>query len=82
MQLSRLQVDIAGKDVVQNDVLDEVGTVILFVIILLDAGKRNAQQLGVLLGIFISTLYKYSIVVLGAAAKGFVGVAVDDKGRS
>ena len=81
MKLSRLEIDIARKNIVENDVLDEVGTVILFIIILLDAGEGHAEQLRVFLRILVGSLHKDSIVVLGAAAKGLVSIAVDHKGR-
>ena len=37
VQLTGLGVDIAGQDVVQHHVLDEVGFVELFIVVLLDA---------------------------------------------
>ena len=74
MKLSCLQIDISGENVVENDVFDEVRAVVLLVVILLDARKGNAEQLSVLLSVLVGTLNKNSIVVLGAAAKGFVGI--------
>ena len=35
-QLARLQIDVAGKDIVEDDVLDKIGAVVLFIIVLLD----------------------------------------------
>ena len=74
VKLSCLEVDISGENVVENDVLDEVRTVVLLIIVLLDARERNAEQLSVLLRVLVSTLNENGVVILGAAAKGFVGV--------
>ena len=82
MKLSCLEVDISGENVVENDVLDEVRTVVLLIIVLLDARERNAEQLSVLLRVLVSTLNENGVVILGAAAKGFVGVSVDHKRSS
>ena len=79
VKLSRLEVNIAGQDVVHNDIFDEVGTVVFFVVILLDAGKADGEQLRILLGIFIGALHKHGVVVFCTAAKGFVCVTVDDE---
>ena len=44
MQLTGLGVDIAGQDVVQHHVLDEVGFVELFIVVLLDALQTDGEQ--------------------------------------
>lgn len=51
VQLAGLGVDIAGQDVVQHHVLDEVGLVELFVMILLDALQADGQHGSKLAGV-------------------------------
>ena len=57
MQLTGLGVDVAGQDVVQHDIFDEVCFVELFIVILLDALQADGQHGGKLLrrGIGAST---------------------------
>ena len=64
VKLSCLEVDISGENIVENDVLDEVRTVVLLIIVLLDARERNAEQLSVLLRVLVSTLNENGVVIL------------------
>ena len=79
MQLAGLQIDIAGQDIVQNDVFNKVSAVILFIIILFDAGKGNRQQGCIFRGKFIGPLDKHRIIIFGMGAEGLKGVAVADE---
>ena len=78
-QFTRLQIDVAGQDVVEDDVLDEVAAVILLIIILLDGRQRNRQELRVLLRDLIASLYKYGILGSGGRTERLVCMSVDDK---
>jgi len=44
MKLAGLYAYIAGENVVENDILDEIISVILFIIILLYAGKGDCED--------------------------------------
>ena len=70
MELVALQVDVAGKDVVQDHVLDEIAPVVLFVVILLDAAQGNRQDLDKLLGFGVLARHKDGVFRTGTAAKG------------
>ena len=80
VQLPRLDIDVTGQDVVQNHVFDEVVAVVLLIIILLDAGKRNCQDVAEFHGHLIRAFYKHRILRLGLGAEGLVGEPVPHKG--
>ena len=79
MQLSGLGVDIAGQDVVQHHILDEVGLVELFIVILLDALQADGQHRRELTGGLVRALHEDSIVVVLGAGELLIGVAIPHK---
>ena len=79
VQLSRFGVDIAGQDVIQHDVFDEVGLIKFFVVILFDALQANRQHGRELLSRFIGALDKCGIVVMLGIRELMVGIAVAHK---
>ena len=79
MQLTRLQIDVAREDIVQNQVLDEIIAVILLVIILLDDNERAGENGGVLRSLVVCTLDKNRRLGSGVRTEGTVAVAVVDK---
>lgn len=79
VKLSCFKVNVTRKNVVKNNILNKVWTIILFVIILLDACKRNRQKLSILLSILIGTLNKYCIIILCIAAERSVCISVHNK---
>ena len=70
MELVALQVDVAGQDVVQDHVLDEVAPVVLLVVILLDAAQGHRQDLDKLLGLRVLARHKHGVLRAGTAAEG------------
>ena len=44
VQLTGLGIDIAGQDVIQHHILDKVGLIKLFVVVLLDALQTDGEQ--------------------------------------
>jgi len=79
VQLAGLGVDIAGQDVVQHHVLDEVGLVELFVMILLDALQADGQHGGKLAGRLVGTFHEHRVIVVLCAGELLVGVAIAHK---
>ena len=79
VQFARLDIDIARQNVFQNDVFDEVVAVILFVVVLLDAGEGDGQNVAELGCDLVGSLHKDRVIRLGPGAERLVGVAVADK---
>ncbi len=79
MQLAGLGVDIAGQDVVQHHVLDEVGLVELFVVILLDALQADGQHGGKLAGRLVGAFHEHRVIVVLCAGELLVGVTIAHK---
>ena len=79
VQLPRLGVDIAGQDVVEHDVLDEVRLIEFFVVILLDALQADGQHGGELLSCGVGALDKDSIVVVLCVGELVIGIAITHK---
>ena len=79
VQLAGLGVDIAGQDVVQHDVLDKVGLIELFVMILFDALQADGEHRGKLASRLVSAFHKHGIVVMLCAGELLVGVTVPHK---
>ena len=78
-QLTCLQIDVAGQDIVEDDIFDKIRAVVLFIIILFDGRERYRQELRVLLRDLVTALYKDSVFGSGRRTEGFEGVTVDDK---
>ena len=64
MQLPGLDVDVAGQDIVQNYIFNEVIAVIFLIVVLLDAGEGDGQNRRIAGGHIIGALDKDSIVRL------------------
>ena len=79
VQLTRFQADIAGKDIIEDDVLYKVVSVILFIVVLLDAGKRDCDNACILCGRLVRALYEYCVIRLNMNAERLVGIAVADE---
>ena len=76
MQLPRFGVDVAGQDVVENDVLDEVRLVEFFVVVLLDALQADGEHGGELLGGSVSALDKDCVVIVLGVGELMVGIPI------
>ena len=74
-QLASLEINIAGENIIKNNVLDEVAAVVLLVIILLDGGEGNSQNVGIAGGKLICTLNENCIFGMGMTAEGLIGIA-------
>ncbi len=79
MQLARLKADITRQNVVENNILDKVVPVVLFVIILLNTGKRNSDNARVLRSRLVGTLHKHRVIGLDMNTKRLIGISVADK---
>ena len=79
VQLPRLGIDVAGQDVVQHHVLDKIGFVELFVVVLLDALQADRQHGGKLGGGLVRALYKHGVIVVLGAGKLLVTVTAPGK---
>ena len=79
MQLPRLGKNIAGQNIIQNNILDEIAAVILFIVVLLDAGERDAEHPAHLGGQIIGAGNEHRVFGFHLGAKGFVGDAVAHK---
>ena len=79
MKLTGLNADIAGEYVIENDILDEIVAVVLFIVILLDAGKGDSEYGRVLACDFICTFNENRIVGLYVNAEGLICISVADK---
>ena len=77
--LAGLQIDVTGQDVVEDHVLDKVAAIILFIIILLDAGKRDRHQRGKAGGLLVGALHEHDILAVRAVAERLVGAGVQNK---
>ncbi len=74
-QLLGLDVDVAGENVVQDDVFDEGALVVLFIVQILDVGKGYGQHRRDLFRELVLPFDEYDILPLGTGADGLVGVA-------
>ena len=79
MHLPGLDIDITGQDVIQDHILDEVVAVVLFIIILLDAGQCHCQDPAVPGGHLVRALHKDCEFRLGLGAERLVGISVPNK---
>ena len=79
MQLTGLGIDIAGQDIIQHHILDEVGLVELLIVVLLDALQADGQHSGKLTSRLVHTLHEHCIIVMLGAGELLVGVAIAHK---
>ena len=78
MQLAGFDVNIAGQDVVQNDILDKRRLIVLFVVQRLDVVDRYRDQRTDAARQFILTLYENGVFQpRGAVARRMVGIAAE-----
>lgn len=76
VQLARLEADIAGQDIVKDYILYEVVAVVLFVVVLLDAGQGDRDNARVLACGFVGAFHEYGVVRLYVYAEGLVSISV------
>ena len=82
MQFLGLQINVARKDVIENDVFDKVRFVVFLVVQRLDAGEGNGQQTGDVLGVVPRALDENDILRLPVRAERLIGVpVVHDRAR-
>ena len=62
-----------------NDILDKIAAVVFFIVVLLDAGKRDAEHAAHFGRQVIAAGNKHGILRLHLGAKGLVGNAVPDE---
>ena len=79
MHFPGLDIDVAGQDVVEDYILDEVVAVILLVIILLDAGQCHSQNAAVPGSHFVRALHKDRKLRLGLGTERLVGISIPHK---
>ena len=79
VQFPCLSVDIAGQDVVQHHVLDKVGLIELFVVVLLDALQADGQYTGKLPCSLVGALHEHGIIVMLGVGELLVSIAVAHK---
>ena len=78
MQLAGLDVNIAGQDVVQNDILDEGRLVVLFVIQRLDVVDGYRHQRADAARQLILALHEYRILqTRGTVSRNMVGITAE-----
>ncbi len=76
MQLLSLEINIARKDVVQNDIFNEIRLVVLFVVQSLYAGEGNGEQPGDMLGVVPGPFDEDDIFRLPVRTERLVGTTV------
>ena len=79
MELSCLNEDITGQDIIEDHVFDKVRAIVFFIVILLDIRERNRKNVCVLDRIGIASGNENGIFRTRIRSEGFIGVAVDDK---
>ena len=80
VQLPRFGVNITGQDIIQHHILDEIGFIKLFIVVLLDALQADGQQRSKLGGSGIVAFHKHSIIVMFCVGELVVGITVLFKG--
>ena len=75
MELLGLDVDVAGEDVVEDDVLDEGALVVLFIVEVLYVGKSNGKDGRYLLRKLVLALDEYYVLPFGACTDRSVGIS-------
>ena len=78
-QLAALQINVAGQDVIEDNVFDEIAAVILFIVILLDAVQRNSQKADIFCGFRVVAGDEHCVFRARAAAEGFICVVAGNK---
>ena len=76
MQLTGLGIDIAGQNIIQHHVLDEVGLIELLIVVLLDALQADGQHGGKLTSRLVHALHEHCIIVMLGAGELLIGVAI------
>ena len=79
-KLLGLDVNIAGEDVIKNDVLDKVGLIVLLIVKGLDVREGDGKEGGNALGIVVLTLHEYDVLNAGVGADGTVSIALCGNG--
>ena len=68
--------NITGQDIIQHHILDEIGFIKLFIVVLLDALQADGQQRSKLGGSGIVAFHKHSIIVMFCVGELVVGITV------
>ena len=76
----RLDVDVAGENVVENDVLDERTLIVLFIVEILDVGERHCENGGDLFRVLVFPFDEYDVFPLGAGADRLIGISAGGNG--
>lgn len=79
MQLSSFNMNVARQHVVKHYVLDEIVSVVFFVIILLYAGKSNGKYACILCCHLVCSLNENSIVRFHMSTEWLIGITVSNK---
>ena len=79
-KLTSLEIDISGKNVIENNILDEVISVIFLIKILLEVAQSNCTDIGILLGKLVITVNKNRILGMNLITEGLIGAAVNNTG--
>ena len=74
-ELFALNVNITGKDVIQNDILDKRTLIVFFIVKIFDVGQGDGQNGRNLFRHFIFTLNKNHILGFCTRTDGSVGIA-------
>ena len=80
VELVGLDVDVVGKDVVKNDVLDEGSLIVLLVVKALNVAKRDSKNVCSLFCILVLTLNKDNALALVLRIDKLIGVAILNEG--
>ena len=77
MKLLGLYVNIAGEDIVEDDVLYEGTLIVLFVVKALDVTHRYCEKLGHLLCHLVLALNEYDVLVFAACSHITIGISAN-----
>ena len=80
MQFPGLGINIAGQNIVQHHILDEIGLVELFIVILLDALQTDGQHGSKLFCRLVRPFHKDSVIVVLGTRKLVVSAAIAHEG--
>ena len=75
MQFLGLDINVGGQDIVQHHILDKGALVVLFIVQILDVGKRNGKQAGNHIRLGVLAFHKSDILALGSVGQRAVGTA-------
>ena len=79
MQLARFGINIAGQDIVQHHVFDEIRFVELFVMILLDVLQADGKKRRIAPRRLVCALYQHGVIVALVGREQMIGKAVAHK---